>query len=154
MYRGIKTFDDWRFKQYAVVYGTSAFDAPAYEAALPRAFSGLPSPAATATRPGVGFLIMHQGRGFHYLVLCWWDNENELPIKVFVRPFDSSEWRPAAEHESVCVWDLEIIAFERDAYVKHVLAPVAKVEAYVCARFVREVDENRTFLRNTDREGV
>ena len=45
---------------------------------------------------------------------------NELPLRVFLR--DASGWRAARGSESVCVWDLEIVAFERDAYVQTVLA--------------------------------
>jgi hypothetical protein len=37
-----------------------------------------------------------------------------------------------AASESVCVWDLEVIAFERDAYITTVLArPPAPTEAYL-----------------------
>lgn len=55
-------------------------------------------------------------------MLCWWDRENELPIRVFVRQHDGSPWRPAQGSESVCVWDLQVICFERDAYVHTVMA--------------------------------
>src|SRR5687768_16902326 len=60
-------------------------------------------------RPGVGFLILHRGRGADYLVLGWWDRENELPLRVFVRypGSDDDQWRAARGGESVCVWDLE-----------------------------------------------
>jgi hypothetical protein len=75
-------------------------------------------------RAGVGFLILHRGRGADYLVLGWWARENELPLRVIVRypGTDDAQWRPARDDESVCVWDLEVIAFERDAYVASFLA--------------------------------
>jgi len=82
----------------------------------------LPRPATTRDRPGVGFVICHQGRGVDYLVLAWWDRENELPLRVFVREPESVRWRPAQDGESICVWDLDIIAHERDAYIRHVLS--------------------------------
>jgi hypothetical protein len=62
---------------------------------------------------------MHQGRG-DYLVLGWWDNENELPLRVLV--WGESGWREARGSESVCVWDLRILWHERDAYVATVLS--------------------------------
>jgi hypothetical protein len=70
-------------------------------------------------RPGVGFLILHRGRGADYLVLGWWARENELPLRVIVRypGTDDAHWRAARGDESVCVWDLEVIAHERAAYV-------------------------------------
>jgi len=58
-----------------------------------------------------------------YTVLCWWDRENELPIRVWVAEQDGGApvWRTARDSESVCVWDLEVIWEERQAYVETVL---------------------------------
>lgn len=121
---GIRTIDDWRLKVYSIVYGPQPFDAAIYDDAIGRfAPAALPRPAVASARPGVGFVICHQGRGWHYLVLCWWDNENELPMRIWVRPRDhSADWRPARESESICVWDIQLIAAERDAYVRRVLS--------------------------------
>jgi hypothetical protein len=79
----------------------------------------LPEPDPAAGRPGLGILIAHQGLTGDYTVLAWWDSENELPIRVWVRRDGESDrgWRPAQGGESVCVWDLEILAAERDAWV-------------------------------------
>ena len=86
--------------------------------ALALAEAALPTHGAVG-RPDVGFLILHRGRGADYLVLGWWDRENELPLRVFVRypGTDDADWRPARGGESVCVWDLEVVNRERDAYV-------------------------------------
>lgn len=58
-----------------------------------------------------------------YLILCRWDRQNELPTHVFVA--DDTGWRPAADQESFCVWDLRVIWWEREAYVATVLAEQA-----------------------------
>lgn len=81
------------------------------EAALPNALD--------AGCPGVGFLILHRGHGADYVVLGWWARQNELPLRVFVRypGTPDATWRAAHGDESICVWDLEVIARERDAYV-------------------------------------
>jgi hypothetical protein len=76
-------------------------------------------PAVAPGRPGLGFAILHRGRTGDYLILCWWDHENELPTRVWVR--DESGWRPARS-ESTCVWDLRVLWWEREAYVATVLA--------------------------------
>lgn len=71
------------------------------------------------------------------MVICWWDNENELPLKVFVREIGKSEkWKPAAVNQSVCVWDLEVIWFERNAYINTVMADDS-VEEYMARHFVQ-----------------
>lgn len=111
----------WRVKRYAIVFGEGTLDAARFEAAWPLAIAELPEPARTSERPGVAFAIAHQGRGADYFVIAWWDRENELPLRVFVR--DGDRWRAARGSESVCVWDVAIVAAERDAYVATVLAP-------------------------------
>ena len=74
-------------------------------------------------RPGIGFVIFHQGRGEHYLVLNWWGLENELFNRVYVREFEAeSNWRRALDRGAACVWDMQIIWHERQAYVRHVLS--------------------------------
>lgn len=114
--------DGWRLKLYGIVYGERPFERAAFEEGLALAWSWLPRPARATGRPGVGFAIAHQGRGADYLVLGFWDNENELPLRVFVRRGGDAGWRPAAENESFCVWDLELLWFERQAYVETVLS--------------------------------
>ena len=58
-----------------------------------------------------------------YLILAWWDRENELPIKVFVKGDSDPAWRRARGGESVCVWDLDVLWHEREAYVATLLGP-------------------------------
>jgi hypothetical protein len=112
-----------------------------YDACLAIALDDLPHPAVTQHRPGVGFAIFHQGRGWHYLVLSWWDNQNELPQRVWVRERDhpNATWHRAEPHQSICVWDLQVIWFEREMYVKHVLSrDAANVDAYIAEQFKSE----------------
>lgn len=128
----------WRFKIYSIVYGPDPLDRALYDEAIDLALSELPSPAVTAHRPGVGFIICHQGRGWHYLVVNWWDNENELPQHIYVRAIDArpqTDWHRAAEGQSTCVWDLQVIAAEREAYVRCALSSPdgPDLDAYLAA---------------------
>ncbi|HEX2897460.1 MAG TPA: isochorismatase, partial [candidate division Zixibacteria bacterium] len=112
-------------------------DWPVFEQAIKQYSKELPSAAITDTRPGVGFIICHQGRGWQYLVFCWWDNENELPQKIFVRKIGKTEkWKPAAIGQAICVWDLEVIWFERNAYIATVMAGES-VDEYLSRHFVQ-----------------
>jgi hypothetical protein len=112
----------YRVKTYAIRYGSGPFRDGDFARGLQLAFDSLPRPAVTDVRPGVGFAISHQGNGTDYTVLGWWDNENELPLRVFVREqFPDAAWRPARGSESVCVWDLEVIGYERQAYIDTLL---------------------------------
>jgi hypothetical protein len=52
-----------------------------------------------------------------------WANENELHHKVFISPSDQPEnLVPSPPDGTVaCVWDLQLIWFERNAWVEKVL---------------------------------
>ena len=80
--------------------------------------------------------MAHQGRGVHYLVAGWWDRENELCLRVARRPQAADgTWTLVTAGESGCVWDLQVIWFEREAYVARVLAPAAgpDLDGYVAS---------------------
>ena len=124
---GLRPHGDWRLKLYSIVHGAPPTDWDTYwrdfEPGFARVLDELPGSARTAERIGAGFLIAHRGRGCSYVVLGWWDRENELPLRLAVRDHTpEAPWRAAAASESVCVWDLEVIGHERDAYVKSVLS--------------------------------
>jgi hypothetical protein len=113
----------YRIKLYTVRYGDRELSSDALDYALVAAAPLLPQPATTDARPGLGCAIHHAGRGMDFFVLGWWDEENELCVRVLARAQnDVREWREVRYHTIGCVWDLEIMAFERDAYVATVLA--------------------------------
>jgi hypothetical protein len=121
-FHGVEPVAGFRLKLYSISMDGTPIAWPPFSDGLRLALAALPRPAVAPDRPGLGFVIAHRGRG-DYAVLAWWDRENELPLRVFVRPQGAgARWRPAREGESVCVWDLEVIAHERDAYVETLLA--------------------------------
>src|SRR3954454_8507469 len=106
----------------------------------------LPSPAlAEALRelaePGVpGFTIAHDARSAGLGLVYWWANDNEIHRRAYVSPIDDpGALEPLDDPTGLaCVWELEIIDFERrawlqdvlieddvDAYLEHALDPVA-----------------------------
>lgn len=116
---GIVRHGEWRLRRWTITY-REPFEDARFAGGRSLALAALPRPATAAGRPAVGFLIEHQGNGFDYVVLGWWDRENELPLRVYVCE-EGGEWRPAQGGESVCVWDLDVIWREREAYVRDVL---------------------------------
>ena len=128
---GVEAVAGYLLKVYALRY---AADEPVERERFAKrwelAAGVLPQPAVAEGRPGIGFAILHQAQGDDYLILSWWDRENELPTRVFLGGADG--WRPAEDGESFCVWDLRVMWWEREAYVGTVLAGVAGgVEAYL-----------------------
>jgi hypothetical protein len=118
---GLRPTGPWTLKVYSVAYGDAPFEWGRFEPGLQLAESGLPPPDDARGRPGLGLLIAHRGRTGDYVVLGFWDRENELPLRIFVRDGATGSWRAAADDESVCVWDLEIIWAERQAWVTRMM---------------------------------
>ncbi len=133
-FQGLREPGGWTLKLYSVVYGRGSVEWAEFEPALRLAERELPAPDEACGRPGLGFLIAHQGRTGDYVVLGWWDNENELPLRVWVRRTRGERWRPASGGESICVWDLEIIWAEREAWVETMLAATGSSRAGYLAR--------------------
>jgi len=121
-FRGVRTHGSWKLKLYSVLYGAGPLDWAGFEPGLQAAASALPQPDDDRRRAGLGLLIAHQGRTADYVVLGWWDRENELPLRVWVRHVRSEAWRPAMDDESICVWDLELLWAERQAWVTTMMA--------------------------------
>lgn len=136
--------DGWDLKLYSVTLPGEVLDRTAFDrqfGAVVRPCLPLPDPAAG--RPGLGFAIFHQGRGMDYLVLCWWDRENEIFNRVWTRPrgIVDAEWSQAQGGETACVWDLLVIGYERDAYVDTLLGSNGPDrEGYLSRRFSDHTD--------------
>jgi len=131
-FHGLERTGGHALKVYSIQYGDTPFDRVRFTGAWALVTESLPTADIEIGRPGVGFVILHQGATGDYFVLCWWDNENELPTRVFVRGDDG--WRPARGGESFCVWDLRVIWSEREAYVATALAGhEGGIEEYLAA---------------------
>ena len=82
-----------------------------------------PSPTLIeATRalaePGVpGFTIAHQGRSVGMALVYWWAEENEIHRRAYA----GRELAPLTGTGMACVWELEVIDFERRAWLQDVL---------------------------------
>ena len=121
-FEGTRTVHGWTLKLYGVHLPEEPVDWPAFHTALDLAAMALPGPQPDVGRPGLGVFIAHQGATGDYAVLGWWNHENELPFHIMVRRGREEPWRKAVEGESICVWDLEIIWEERQAWIATMLA--------------------------------
>jgi hypothetical protein len=113
---------DWRLK----VYGVCGLGRPLPESTLKAARriaeANLPTPARAAQRYGLGFVICHEARAFDTITLDWWECVNELRHLVFrAAPGEHAYTNITATGEAACVWELQVIAYERDAWLDCVL---------------------------------
>lgn len=145
-FRNLIALRDWRIKRYTITRSKvgDATDWGEFVNGRELAAQALPNPARTSERPGLAFIVEHRGADADYIVLCWWDRENELPTRLFVRDqHGEGDWHEATGGESFCVWDLQVISFERNAYVGTLLAEGADetaVDAYLAMRLSVEPD--------------
>ena len=135
---GIWRCRDWRLKQYTIAYRREAARLELIEAAKRAAGAVLPAPAVTPTRYGVGFLGVHDGSGSNFVFVDWWEHENELHHHVFFSTTDDpGRLRAATPDDPIsCIWDLTVIAHERQAWIRHALsAHGADLDAYLEDQF-------------------
>ena len=122
---GLEQLGDWIVKLYGVTLADrAAVDKMLVEAALRAAAERLPTPAVTAGRYGLGFVIAHESVATSYVLVCWWDEKNEVHQRVLSAPREAPHL--LADHATPaigCVWEMSVTDFERRAWLEHVLQP-------------------------------
>ncbi len=131
---GIVELAGYRLKLYAIVQGDGALNMHRFAGWEDLVCGALPQPATDSLRPGLGFIIMHQAQVGDYLVFGWWDNGNELPVRLFVSPPVVARFRGPNERESFCIWDIDVMVHERDAFVRATRAAGIDADAYLADR--------------------
>ena len=107
---------EWRLKIYGI--GTHAPDArPDFvDATLAAARTVLPPGG------GTGFVIAHDARTAGLGLVYWWDNDNEIHGRFFASPLDDpTALVPNDGTGLACVWEMEVLDFERRAWLEDVL---------------------------------
>lgn len=115
--------DEWRIKVYGIACSRPQPRRELVAAARRIASRQLRSLPADLDHYHLGFLGVHDGRTSNFVFLDFWADENELHHHVFVSPSeDTGDFTDVTSTGlSACVWDLRLQAFERDAWVAHVL---------------------------------
>jgi hypothetical protein len=91
----------------------------------------------------VGFLILHYGSEGDYLLVSQWYDADMLKHWVRGAVVDAdggTSFAPLAQRDLIaCIWELEVIRFERDAWINTVLArgrlDEAALDAYLATTF-------------------
>ncbi len=113
----------WRIKVYGIASGRSTPRNGLIEAAKSVAAERLREVPVSLEHYSVGFLGIHDGRTSNFVFLDWWAEENELHHHVYTSPTNDPAALTYATPTGViaCVWDLRLIAFERQAWLDTVL---------------------------------
>jgi hypothetical protein len=73
---------------------------------------------------GLGFVVLHRcGKDFYFLIVCTWNNSNELWQTVFYKDGDAMADfalfpREGAHKPTLCVWELVPVWHEQKAWVR------------------------------------
>lgn len=114
---------EWRVKLYTIATHGDAARPVLVDEAVRRAPAIFPAAALADQRHGIGFLIVHDARTASIALYYWWQSFNELHQRVYVGPkHDPGAMTQLAEQTAGCVWELEVIDFERRAWLADVLA--------------------------------
>ncbi|WP_201313785.1 hypothetical protein [Dyella sp. EPa41] len=111
-------------KLYTITPGNEAVSASVY---LPRLeLMKQARPVSWSDMPA--FAIFHDGASARYLTLGWWGNDNEMFIAVATQA--ALGWVEDLGRYSFCLWDMEVMWHERQAFVKHMYGMRADLAAY------------------------
>lgn len=138
--RPIRFLERWLCNGWTVkVYGITAqgeFPSTALiEQAKRIAQETLPLPAVTGDRHGIAILIVHEGADGSYIMVDWWFGVNMLKHVLYTSTRGSDAFQRDESGLAYCVWELEVINFERLAWLETVLKHSTRpdLEAYLNA---------------------
>ena len=120
---GVWSQAGWRLKVYSISAKGEVCAPDLVTAAKDVATKNLPQPALSPERYGVGTLIIHEGNDANFVLLDYWAGENMLHHQVFASPLERPLELTDFSHTklAMCVWELHVLAFERQAWIDTVL---------------------------------
>jgi hypothetical protein len=136
---------DWSVKLYSITH-KSEFDSILI---LPSVLQILPKCIEIAENSNLpiqqqAFVIIHEAREGYLILFNWWTGGEMLETKVYFSSYEKPEEidiYPYHPKSLVCIWELEIFAHERKAWIHHVLknAKTPHFKGYVNDYYVQEL---------------
>lgn len=123
---GLERFEDWTLKVYGISARQKTTRQTFIDDAKRIANQHLPRPAVQEDRHGAAIVIAHEGNEGNegnFILLDFWTGENMLSQQMFFAPLDNlSEFRRMDESDIIaCVWEMQVLHFESNAWIKHIL---------------------------------
>ena len=132
----------WQLKLYGIAVNGQEPRPEFVAATRDLAAQVLPQPPAGEDHYGVGFAIAHDARAVGIALIYWWKSENEAHQRIYVSPKeDPAAFTQVDNQPAGCVWELEVVDFERRAWLEDVLSNPAGPDlgAYLERSFARDV---------------
>lgn len=132
---GVWTIDQWRLKVHGIAFADRGAPPPAMVEAVHRLAAARLGDLAPNQHHHLGYLMIHLARPANYALLTWWANENTVFQATYTSDLETpTEFREiSASGQVACVWEMRVHAFERESWLKNVLANPhgVDVEAYL-----------------------
>jgi hypothetical protein len=119
------------------VYGISPSGQPVDFSHYASQLQAMKNARSVAWAKTPAFAICHDGATARYLTLGWWGNENEMFIAVAAD--DGSGWVEDTSRYSFCLWDMEVMWHERNAFVVDMYGATPNLETYRANRFIQSL---------------
>lgn len=139
--RRMAFIEQWRedglaIKAYAIQRNPDPAVAPlsaeVAAAARKTAMAALRDAARDPRATGLGFCIVHVGEEAVWLLADWWISGGILCQQMYSAPLDQPEqFQPVQGPFIACVWELEVTAHERGAWMRHALRETPDIDAYM-----------------------
>jgi hypothetical protein len=132
--RRIESQSDWLDADGVKIYTISARSTEVIQAVYLDRLKEVKSQRPIDWAKTPAFALFHDGATGRYLVLCWWGNDNELFTSVSVETVEG--WIEDPSRYSFCLWDMEVMWFERNQFVECLYGENSSLEKYRASRFL------------------
>jgi hypothetical protein len=120
----LHSIDDWTFKIYSICKEESVFDSSIFENVKGQISNWIEvNFNVELPTQKIGFVIIHQAREGVFVILNWWVDQVMLQSHVFFSDFQDLYLFKPYKYSNIiaCIWELEIMNFEKNAWVESVL---------------------------------
>jgi hypothetical protein len=116
--------DGWKFKVYGIAYKGEYPKKESINLAKSITKNQIREIHVNSKIYNVGFIVVHEAREANFILVDYWTGENMLCNHAYLSSFEKQ-----AQIEyltptglTACVWELRVICFEREAWIKSILA--------------------------------
>jgi len=129
-FQGLHITDGWAVKIYTITMHDQFKSQETLQAILEQLdslFLAIPRQSKLPIH-NHAFLMIHEAREGVWVLFSWWTGGEMIETEVFLASYTAPRVISKSPHPGalVCVWELEIIIHERQAWIKHVLQQAAQ----------------------------
>jgi hypothetical protein len=136
--------DDWRIKIYSISVRNEFVNQQNVDFAKAQLSNWLEK---TKNYPLENYkittLILHEGKEGCFAIINWWIDENMMQLHVYLANNENPSHFELYSDKGIitCVWEMAVLWFERNAWVKHVLmnATAPDFEKYLAEHLNEDV---------------